>query len=69
MTCRLPSETSTEAVQKRRGIVPEVHGSQAISRIWSNHTILSDEFQKSLSLLANRDMILSSGPPSVHSGT
>src|SRR5712672_1458263 len=50
-------------------MVPELQGSQATSRIFSNPTIVSAEFQNRPSLVANRATILSSGPCSSHNGT
>src|SRR6266446_8139099 len=50
-------------------MVPELQGSQATSRIFSNPTIVRAEFQNRPSLVANRATILSSGPCSSHNGT
>src|SRR5215467_2239686 len=50
-------------------MVPELQGSQATSRIFSNPTIVRAEFQNRPSLVANRATILLSGPCSSHNGT
>src|SRR5258708_10433055 len=50
-------------------MVPELQGSQATSRMFSNPTIVRAEFQNRPSLVANRATILSSGPCSSHNGT
>src|SRR5260370_17118450 len=50
-------------------MVPELQGSQATSRMFSNPTIVRAEFQNRPSLVANRATILSSGPCPSHNGT
>src|ERR1700733_10559870 len=50
-------------------MVPDIHGSHAISWIFSKPMISSLEFQKSVSLAPKRNLIVFSGRCSSHSGT